>query len=70
MPRYSITVLAERTVSQEFEITAETREEAEEMALAEARDDIYGWDDCEALNDYRVGSVEEEAPEEDEEVDE
>jgi hypothetical protein len=66
MPNFTITVTAEQTVIQEFEVEAETREEAEEKALAEARDDKYGWDsEHPDFGNHQVTFVEE-RPEEDE----
>lgn len=67
MPNFTITVAAQQAVCQDFEIEAETREEAEEKALAEAREQEFGWEGQDHFDDHQVTLVEQEQEREDEE---
>ena len=72
MPMWTIEITAERTVYQDFEVEAETREKAEELALEEARNDEYGWDSgdgASGFQNHQVTAVKEEEPEDEDEDD-
>ena len=68
MPMWTIEITAERTVYQDFEVEAETREKAEELALEEARNDEYGWDSADGASgfeNHQVTAVKEQLEDED-----
>ena len=70
--KWTVTVVAERTVSQDFAIEAETSDDAEEMALEEAKDcrsDAWGdWDNDGDLSNHQVTNIMEEPAEKAEEA--
>ena len=68
MPMWTIEITAKHTVYQDFEVEAETLEAAEELALAEARNDEYGWDSgdgASGFQNHQVTAVEEQPEDED-----